>query len=108
MLNVTFTGLLGRPTTWLGNEIDLGRALSVAATGLGEEVGVAVTAGVAVTLAVGVAAGVGVGVASMVAVGVAAGVPVAVAVGVPVAVAVAPDRPPGNKPNTASRVCVPT
>ncbi len=106
MLNVTFTGLLGRPTTWLGNEIDLGRALSVAATGLGEGVGVAVTTGVAVTLAVGVAAGVGV--ASMVTVGVAEGVPVAVAVGVPVAVAVALNRPPGNRPNTASRVCVPT
>jgi hypothetical protein len=41
LIRATFAGLLWLPTTWPGNEIDLGLASSVADSGLGEAVGVA-------------------------------------------------------------------
>jgi hypothetical protein len=89
LLTLTFAGWLCWPTTWLENESFVGLALSVAKTGLGDAVGVAVEVGVLDAVGVGEALGVAVAVA--VAVGVGVGAPL----------------PPGNNPNTASCVCVP-
>jgi hypothetical protein len=131
LITVTFADLPRWPTTWSEKEIDVGLALSVAKTGLGEAVGtgvpvgvvvgvtldavaVGVAADVAVMVAVGVAAGVavmlevGVAVTVSVAVAVVVAVDVAVAETVAVAVGVGAPLPPANNPNTASRVCVPT
>jgi hypothetical protein len=95
LLTLTFAGWLSWPTTWLENESVVGLALSVAKTGLGDAVGVAVE--VVVLDAVGVGEALGVAVAVL----------VAVAVVVAVGVGVGAPLPPGNNPNTASCVCVP-
>lgn len=120
LITVTFADLPWWPTTWPENERDLGLALSVAKTGLGDAVGVGVSVNVGVAVGMGVPVGVGVplgavldavgvgellGVAEMLAVGVAVAVLVAVAVAV--AVGVGAPLPPGNNPNTANCVCVP-
>jgi hypothetical protein len=134
LIAVTVVALLGWPTTSAGNEIDLGRALRVAGTGVGDAVRVGVTVGVAVLVGVAVAVGVAVlvsvavavgeavpvgvaltvGVAVLVGVALTVGVAVLVSVGVAVSVAVlvgdavGVGLAVGNNPNAASRVCVPT